>query len=165
MKKRPKLNFKITPLEFILNVFTLTAFIGSIIYLIVVWGALPAEVPAHYNSLGEIDHWGSKWELIILPIISVLLWTGLTILEKYPHLYNYIKLTKDNVRGQYLNGRLMVNVIKNATILIFVYLDWESIQIALGNTNSLSSWFTPIFFILLFVPIIYFIIRSFRIKK
>lgn len=30
-------------------------------------GTLPEEVLAHYNALGEVDRWGSKWELLILP--------------------------------------------------------------------------------------------------
>src|SRR5690625_7494445 len=75
------------------------------VYLLFVWQSLPSEVPAHYNALGEVDRWGSKWEMLILPIIATVLWIGMTILEKYPHVYNYINLTEDNVRNQYLNVR------------------------------------------------------------
>src|SRR5690625_6766841 len=84
MQKRPKLNLKITPLELILNGVTLVLFIGSMVYLLFVWQSLPSEVPAHYNALGEVDRWGSKWEMLILPIIATVLWIGMTILEKYP---------------------------------------------------------------------------------
>lgn len=165
MQKRPKLNLKITPLELILNGVTLVLFIGSMVYLLFVWQSLPSEVPAHYNALGEVDRWGSKWEMLILPIIATVLWIGMTILEKYPHVYNYINLTEDNVRNQYLNVRLMVNVLKNIITLVFVYLNWKDVQVALDNEHGLSVWFMPIFLTLLFVPIVYFIIRSVRIKK
>src|SRR5699024_4530676 len=143
----------------------LILFIISVSYLLSVWKALPSEVPAHYNALGEVDRWGSKWEMIILPIIAIIIWIGMTVLEKYPHVYTYIYLTKDNIRGQYLNARLMLNVIKNITTLIFAYINWKDAQIALGYHHSLGPWFMPSFFILLFVPMGYFIIRSFRIKK
>lgn len=32
---------------------------------------LPDQIPAHYNIYGEVDRWGSKWEIFILPIISI----------------------------------------------------------------------------------------------
>lgn len=165
MQERPKLNLKKTPLELTLNGVTLVLFMCSIIYLLSVWSTLPDESPAHYDALGEVDRWGSRWEMLITPIIGMLLWAGMTVLEKYPHLYNYINLTKDNVRGQYLNARLMLNVIKNIMTLVFAYINWKDVQIALGYHHSLGPWFMPGFFILLFVPIGYFIIRSFRISK
>lgn len=165
MKQRPKLNLKITPLELVLNGVTLVLLIGSVIYLLYVYQTLPSQVPAHYNALGEVDRWGDKWEMLILPIIAIMLWVGMTILEKYPHVYNYINLTKENVRNQYLNARLMINILKNIITLVFVYLTWKDVQIALDNDHSLGAWFMPVFLTVILVPLIYFIIRSFQIKK
>ena len=39
----------------------------------VVLGFLPDKVPMHYNSEGEIDRWGSKYENLIFPIIIIFL--------------------------------------------------------------------------------------------
>lgn len=165
MNERPKLTLKKTPFEVIFNSITLLLFLISLAYLLFVWRALPLEVPAHYNALGEVDRWGSKVEMIIIPFFALLMWIGMTVLEKYPHVYNYMNLTPDNVRSQYINARLMMNVIKNIIVLLFVYLTWSNIQVALGNHDSLSSWFMPIFLVLLFIPMGYFIIRSFRLRK
>lgn len=33
---------------------------------------LPDRVPLHYNFAGEIDRWGSKWEYLLLPGITLL---------------------------------------------------------------------------------------------
>ncbi|MFB5285398.1 DUF1648 domain-containing protein [Peribacillus sp. Hz7] len=41
-----------------------STYLGSLIFLIIIWGTLPEEVPAHYNALGEVGRWGSKWELL-----------------------------------------------------------------------------------------------------
>ncbi|AOV09044.1 DUF1648 domain-containing protein [Sporosarcina ureilytica] len=165
MFDRPKLKLKLTPLELVLNVITIILFVGSLVYLFVSWTTLPNEVPAHYNSLGEVDRWGHKWEMVILPIIAVILWIGMTILEKYPHVYNYMNLTKENIEAQYLNGRLMVNVIKNIITIIFAYINWNNIQVALGRHESLGTWFTPMFFICIFIPTGYFIFRSIRLSR
>lgn len=165
LKNRPKLTIKITFLEIILNSLALALFIGSVVYLITVWTTLPGEVPAHYNGAGEVDRWGSKWEMIILPVISLMMWIGMTVLERYPHVYNYTNLTKENAHAQYLNGRLMINVLKNVIVVIFSYLTWKDIQIALGYQDSLGVWFLPVFLVLIFGSMGYFIVRSFRLSK
>ena len=76
LNNRPILNLKITPLEILFNVITLVAFIGTTVYLISSWAIIPAEIPAHYNSAGEVDCWSSKGEILILPITALLMWIG-----------------------------------------------------------------------------------------
>lgn len=39
------------------------------IYLGYIWGSLPDRVPVHWDGEGEINGWGSKTSLIILPFI------------------------------------------------------------------------------------------------
>lgn len=39
---------------------------------------VPDEIPAHYDAMGNIDRWGSKYELLILPMMIIVfqvLWT------------------------------------------------------------------------------------------
>ena len=165
INQRPKLNLKITRLEFLFNSIALAVFIGSIGFLISAWTTLPSEVPAHYNGVGEVDRWGSKGEMLILPIIGLAMWIGMSVLEKYPHVYNYTNLTKENAREQYLNARMMINVLKNQMVFIFTYLTWKNIQIGLGNHDSLGVWFLPVFLLLIFGSMGYFIIKSFRLSK
>ena len=165
MTNRPNLNLKITPLEIFLNVITLAAFVGTIVYLISSWTIIPSEIPAHYNAVGEVDRWGGKGEMLILPIIAFLMWIGMTVLEKFPHVYNYINLTKDNARAQYLNGRLLVNVLKNEILLLFSYLTWKNVQVAIGEHDSLGVWFLPVFLLIIFGSMAYFIVKSLRLSK
>ena len=103
--------------------------------------------------------------MIILPVISLMMWIGMTILERFPHVYNYPKLTKNNARAQYLNARLMINVLKNGIVLSFSYFTWKSIQIAFGNHDSLGVWSMPIFLLLIFGSMGYFFVKSFRLSK
>ena len=32
---------------------------------------LPEKIPAHYNFAGEIDRWGSKYETLIFPLVTI----------------------------------------------------------------------------------------------
>ncbi len=43
------------------------------IYLAYIWNTLPEEVPIHWNMKGEIDGYGSKGSLILVPILLPLL--------------------------------------------------------------------------------------------
>jgi uncharacterized membrane protein len=43
------------------------------IYLASVWNTLPEKVPVHWNMQGEIDRYGDKTELLIIPIFLPLL--------------------------------------------------------------------------------------------
>ncbi len=43
------------------------------VYLAYVWKNLPEKVPMHWNIHGEINRWGSKQELILIPILLPLL--------------------------------------------------------------------------------------------
>lgn len=43
------------------------------IYLAYVWNELPEKVPMHWNINGEIDRYGEKMELVLIPILLPLL--------------------------------------------------------------------------------------------
>ena len=43
---------------------------------------LPDLIPAHYNIKNEIDRWGSKYEILIIPIIIILLGHFLLFIRK-----------------------------------------------------------------------------------
>lgn len=46
--------------------------LAGIVYVAVRYAQLPAEIPSHYNFYGEIDGYGSRGTLWIMPIIGIL---------------------------------------------------------------------------------------------
>ena len=51
----------------------LTIVMLKLIYLGYIWNELPRKVPMHWNINGEIDRYGDKSELIIIPLLLPLL--------------------------------------------------------------------------------------------
>lgn len=140
-------------------------FLASIVYIIVMWGKLPDEIPGHFNGAGEVDRWGTKIELFILPFIGLLLWVLMGLLEKVPHLHNYpARLNESNVERFYLNSRKLLNEIKNICLMIFAIISFQMVQIALGEAQSLGWWFLPLVIIGAGVPIIKGMIELSKIK-
>jgi uncharacterized membrane protein len=163
-ENRPKLKIPRTFLENFLDIVSIILFIASAANLIMQWSSIPGTVPIHFNGAGEPDGWGSKVNLWILLVIGSLMWVLLTVLEKFPHVYNYLFLTEENAERQYKNARLMLNVIKNEILLFFVYMSWVSGEIANGKNTSLSIWDLPIFIITITATIAFFIVRSIKLK-
>lgn len=68
-----------------------------------------------------------------------------TSIEYFGHVYNYINVTQENVRIQYLNARLAINVLKNIILFIFSYMTWKDVQVAFDHHDSLGMWFLSAF--------------------
>jgi uncharacterized membrane protein len=162
MNNKPVLDIPKTTFEKAFDVFSAIVYLASVIYTIVIWSQLPDQIPAHYNGSGEVDRWGSKWELLILPIIAALIAVFMTFLEKHPEWHNYLKLNENNIEFQYKNSRLMMNVMKNECVLLFAFLTYKTEQVALGHSASLGNALLPIFLIVIFGTMAFFFIRSFK---
>lgn len=167
MKKRPILKLKNTVIEKIFNIVSLLILLSHFLYLIVNWGNIANRIPAHFNLSGEINRWSDKTELLLLPILGLIFWMVLTILEKYPHLYNYddSKLSIENAKSYYINSRMCINLLKNEVVIIFSLINWNSINITFGNTNYLNYWSLTLICIILIITLLIFIFKGKKIKN
>lgn len=134
--------------------------IGVSIYLFVIWNSIPNKIPGHYNAMGEIDRMGNKGELLILPIVGWLMYIGLTVLEKFPQIWSTgVTVTEENKERVYRILKNMLSTIKLIMVAVFVYLTINSARVI-----SLSVWFLPVFLILVFGTMIFFIVKLVREK-
>ncbi|WP_372868388.1 DUF1648 domain-containing protein [Planomicrobium okeanokoites] len=163
MKKQPAMKIPKSLFAQFLDWLTILVFAAVVIFLITQFSALPDRVPGHYDGEGNVDRWGSKMELWILPLVGVLLWIPMTVLERYPHLFNYLNLREDNIEAQYRNGQLMLNVLKNESVLLFSYLTFQGIRVATGGTEALGIFFMPIFLVVIIGSMIIFLIRMLKL--
>ncbi len=138
--------------------------------LLVLWGwtinhysALPETIPTHFNAAGEADGFGSKASIIGLPVIASLLFIGLTVLNRYPQSFNYpTTITKDNALRQYTLATRMLRYLKLVLALVFGGIELMTIQNAAGKGAGLGVWFLPLTLVLVFLPLIYFVVKSLK---
>ncbi|MNY20339.1 hypothetical protein D3C86_1538130 [compost metagenome] len=165
MEQRPVIQFARSKAETILDVISLLVIVSMIAYAAYEWHGLPERIPMHFNGKGEIDGWGNKMSLIALPLIAVILYVGLTLLSKVPHVYNYpFPITPQNARGQYENARLFMTSLKSVMVILFVFIEWSVIQSAKQGNADLNWWVLGSILLVLFGTIIFFIIRSMQLK-
>lgn len=165
MENRPVVQLPKSRAETILDVISLIVIACTIAYVAYEWRNLPERIPMHFNGKGEIDGWGNKMSLIALPIIGIIVYTGLTLLSKVPHVYNYpTSITPQNAGAQYQNARLFITILKALIVILFAFIEWSIIQSAkLGNAD-LNWWVFGFILLTLFGTIIFFIVRSIRLK-
>jgi len=148
---RPILHLPKTKFEKIVNSIGLFIYGATILFLIVNWGNIPDKVPGHFNAAGEVDRWGSKYELITLPIIALLLFVIMSLVEKIPHLHNYPdRLNESNVVQFYTHSRKLLNLVKNILLVMFSSLSIQIVRVAQGAIDDIGIALMPIFLIVIF---------------
>lgn len=76
--ERPVLKIELNFLDWLKEIIAAFSVIGLFGILIFYFPDLPDKIPAHFNDFGEVDRFGSKASIWVLPILSVLLYLGLT---------------------------------------------------------------------------------------
>ncbi len=167
MGQRPKLKLELTNADKTLEI------VGWLL-LFALWGLtvanyqrLPDIIPTHFNGAGVADGFGDKWMILTLPLVATVLFVGLTILNRFPHIFNYpTEITADNALRQYTNATRLIRYLKVITAVIFGLIAFQSIRHANGQMEGLGIWFLPMTLGLIFIPLIYFVVKSFKaIKK
>lgn len=113
----------------------------------------------HYNALGEIDSLGSKYQTLILPIISILLYIFITVVSFFPQIWNVpVQITDENKEVVYLSTKNLIILMKVEILTIFFYLNYHTV-----TAQPLSITFLPISMAIIFGTLIFFIVRTIRL--
>lgn len=148
------------PLDKLMNRMSLLVLLGTALFLALYWWHIPQEVPMHFNAAGQIDRWGSKAELLILPVIAWLLYLLMTVVEQFPGAWNTgVKVTEENRERVYA---LLGHMLSTLKFLIMVMFAWITLWCALAK--PLPVWFLPVVLGAVFGDMIYWLVRVFRAR-
>lgn len=144
----------------VVNIICLLLLGGISLYLVLNWHAIPDKIPGHYNLVGEVDRWGNKSEVIMLPIVAWIIFIGISVLEKFPQIWNTgVTVTQENAARVYRVLRNMIVTEKLVIVALFSYLTLNSTL-----AKPLPSIVMFIFILLLFGSIVFFFIRLNQVK-
>lgn len=91
---------------------------------LIVLGFLPGQVPAHYGPDFQVDRWGSKYELLLLPGFTVLM--GLLLLF-FGRLAARQEGTGQNNAKVAVTAGLLCMALFNALTYYFLYTAWAQV--------------------------------------
>jgi len=153
------MKLKYTKLQLALEIIGLLFLVGMVVFIYTQWDQIPQRVPMHYNALGEIDSWGSKYQTLILPTISILLYIFMTVVSFFPQIWNVpVQITDENKEAVYLSTKNLIIFMKVEILAMFFYLNYHTV-----TAQPLSIIFLPIFMIIIFGTVIFFIVRTIRL--
>lgn len=166
MNTRPRLKIKLTPLDQLLELMGWFSLLAIWITIAIFFPELPQIIPIHFDAIGQVDGTGDKSSLFWLAGISSILFIGLSILNRFPHIFNYLtEITDENALRQYTMATRMLRILKLVLALLFLVISVMTIKIASGHISKLSVWFLPITLLFVFTPIIIYLFKSIVIKK
>ena len=165
MNKRPRIKLQLNQTDKILEIVGWISVVGIWALPLINYSILPEIIPIHFNGAGKANGFGNKTHIFILPIISTLLFIGLTILNKNPHVFNYpSQITKENAVHQYTNATRMMRVLKLVIVLLFGLIIFKTIENVNGNADGLGTWFLPFTIGLFIILTLYFLMMSMKDK-
>ncbi len=126
---------------------------------------LADKVPIHYGANGSPDDWGSKSTLLILPLVSIIFYAGLTVINIYPHTFNFpIKITQENAVRQYELAKSLITILKFTLVGTFLYIQLQTINVAKELQSGLGVYFIVFTMLGTFLPIVIYFILAFKNK-
>jgi len=160
METRPRIKLKLANSDIIVEILCFTLIITLWVLTILNYKDLPEIIPIHYNAKGEADGFGEKSTIFTLPLVATILFIALTILNKYPHIFNYATtITNENALKQYTIATKMIRFLKLVICIIFCSIAFMAIRNA-DSDEGLGNWFLPSTIALIFIPLTYFFIKS-----
>lgn len=166
MNNRPKIKVPMTSFDYVIELISITLLVLMWYYVISQYFDLPDTIASHFNGKGEADGYGSKAMLWFLPGLSTVMYVGLLMLTKYPHLHNYmVNITEDNALKNYRFSVRVLRVVNFLCVLMFAYIVYKMIEGAKNNHSSLGIGFVSIVIAISVALPIVLIVWSKKINK
>ena len=94
--------------------------LGSIAAILILWHKLPEQIPTHYNASGEIDGYGGRGVLLLMPIIGLVMDLVLALVGRLPQSWNTgVRVTVLNRTKVYRLVRDLMADLRLSTALLF----------------------------------------------
>ena len=163
--EKPKINPPLRRLDQLFEALSILCVIYMVAQLIFEYPGLTETVPTHFGASGSPDAWGNKTSLLILPLVGIIMYAGLTVLNFYPYIFNFpVQITEKNAEKQYQLAKSLISTLKFMVIVLFLYIQIQTINVAKELQPGLGVNFLIIALIGTFLPIIIYFILSLKNK-
>ncbi len=99
----------------------------------------------HFGISGAADSYGDKSTLIILPVVTLLMYSLLTVVSFFPQWFNVPAEVTEVNRGRLeVIAISMMGWLKAELTWLFAYIGWAVIRVALGRAKGLGWAFLPV---------------------
>ncbi|ORX79898.1 hypothetical protein BCR32DRAFT_269189 [Anaeromyces robustus] len=152
-------------MQWLVVVINFLVIIFEFIYVRIKWNSLPDEIPVHFNFDGEIDKYGSKSTLYLLPSVSLFETCMFLIIGLIPEKYWTVHVGVESVELPTDIRKSLIRIIINFLFfmmsIINGYLLYTLIcMIYIIKISSISLIIFLIILVLSSIALIYFIYKK-----
>ena len=143
----------------ILGILSPVVLLGSIAFILIRFPSLPEQIPTHYNMAGEIDGYGGRFSLLLMPLIGLVMDASLVLVGRFPKSWNTgVRITLYNRVRVYRLLRDLLAELRFTTALFFGgFAVYQSLMPEHFSGNVIGA-----LTLLLFVPLVRYFIRLFK---
>lgn len=162
MQTRPRVSLNLSASDRFLEYLGWMMILALWFYTLYMYSELPEIIPTHFNAAGKADGFGKKSSILLLPFIATILYVGLTLLNRYPHVFNYAEnVTQENALRLYTTATRTIRYLKVIIVIVFALIVYFTVGYSEGNTRNPGMWLLPVILLLTAIPLIYYAIRSY----
>ncbi|HMM10759.1 MAG TPA: DUF1648 domain-containing protein [Bacteroidales bacterium] len=161
--KRPKLIIPPEKFDKILEVAAVVLLFVLWVYTFAVWSVLPETIPVHFNVKGQADGFGDRITIFFGPLLSLVLYFLLTVLNRRPDIFNYpVKITPENAQFHYRLAMRLMRMLKLSLVLMFGVITWSMAHAARTGDSRIISLSLPFVLAITFLPMVYYFTKIIR---
>lgn len=141
--------------KIILDIIALFGILFQVISLFHMWATIRGKVPVHFDLFGRPDAWGEKKSLLLIPLITIIIFSALTVFSYSSRLMQlFLTLPKLTPETEKLYGKIsiLIQLLKADIIWLFSCLEFQILRIAMGKQEGLG--YIPVIFIIIAVVIV-----------
>lgn len=135
----------------------------------ITWGTLygpnrlPDRIPTHFDGSGQPNGWGSPSALLLLPLVALAIYLGITLTSRFPSAFHYaVRVTPQNrPRLQALSVQMIV-CLKAELMCLFAWIQWSIVGAVRNGGGSLSLALVPLSLLAVFATVGWHLVAMFR---
>jgi len=146
-----------TPQDWLMEAFSIIGLVAMFAYIIYYYPRLPRVIPAHFNEYGAPQGSGSRNEVWIIPAITLLMHFIMPFRKNMNVFFRSRHFLKRVYTQAQFNKRIrLFRYNKLVVTWGLFYISVSTIRMSLHTGAGIPVWFTPVFCLLLVVPVIYY---------
>ena len=148
--------------QIVMNVLAAAVQLGILLWLVIAWRGIPAEIPTNYNAAGEITRYGGRGMLWVVVIIGIVMDLGMWGAEQLPE-----SAYSTGVRMTQRNSSYVLACVHDlmAEMRLTMSLLFGTISgISIARPAHFPGWLVWTVLALSAVPIVRYAVRASRAK-
>lgn len=128
IKDRPRHIIPLLIVDRVVEGVTVSVLLAITVVFLFRYPSVDDKVAMHYDVMGNIDRMGDKSGVFFFFGILILVYAGMTFVQRFPHSFNYlVEITEENAKRQYTTAVKMIRWLKLMMVILFSFIILKTI--------------------------------------